>query len=368
MCRNKKTVPFVTTVALTSLMLFCLPSQAEQSDQGNIAFGTNAQATGWGAIAIGANSHARGAGSVVIGPSRGLLGDDRPLAVDGGIAIGSGSKSYGREDVNFGSRKLSGLLDGVADDEAVTVRQLNAAKIYTDTVKQEVIGLIAPSGGQMLSDAKAYSDSSKSEAIAQARKYTDASNSHAITVATQYVDAKNEKTLGSARAYADTARHEAIVHANKQTSVALSEARSYADRKAYTMLEDANSYADSIGRSVLKSANDFTEQRTRQARDQAIAMSRQYTDQRVERLQSQMKRIRKQANAGISGAMAMTALMPPPQGTNTSFGMAMATYRNQVAVASGFGFRVGKNSNIRLNTSWDSASGIGAAAGFNMAW
>ncbi len=324
MCRQKKTRPQVTAMAFASMLLFCQHAGAEQGEPKYVELGYQAEAFGTGAVAIGWGATARGKGSIAIGSKGEVIGLHGTSAANGGIAIGDGSESHINGDVNFGSRTLSGLRDGVSDDEAVTMRQMKAAQAYTDLSKTQAIAA-----------ANAYSDAVKNETIAQGKKHV-------------------EQIIAAGRAQHDTKL--------------LSLARSYSDRQNQAMLENANAYSEKVGRNVLSSANAFTELRSRQAQDNAVALSRQYTDRRVGQLESQIKKFRRRANAGISGAMAMTTLTPPPANANTSFGMAMATYRSQVALASGVTFRMGKSSNLRLNTSWDSAGGIGAAAGFNVAW
>jgi len=306
------------------MLVFGQHAGAEQAEPRYTQLGHEARAFGTGAAAIGWGAEARGDNSIAIGARGDRMGVAGTSASNGGIAIGVGSQSHSAGDVNFGSRKLSGLRDGIRDDEAVTMRQMKAAQAYTDLSRTQAIAA-----------ANAYSDAVKNATIAQSKQQL-------------------EQMIAAGRA-----QHDAKL---------LSQAKSYADRENQVTLENAHVYSDKVGQAVLSRANAFTELRSRQAQDNAIEQSRQYTDRRMGQLQSQIKKIRRQANAGISGAMAMTTLTPPPAGADTSFGMAMATYRSQVALASGVTFRTGKNSNLRLNTSWDSAGGIGAAAGFNMAW
>lgn len=350
MFRLKRTLPQVTVITLASMLLFCQQAGAEQGEPRSTQLGHEAEAIGDGAVAIGWGANARGKDSIAIGSKVQIIGPATTFASEGGIAIGAGSQSHRAGDVNFGSRTLSGLRDGIGDDEAVTMRQMKAARAYTDTVKDDLIKMVDQAGSPVLAQAKAYSDLSRNQAIAAANAYSDAVKNETIIQGKKHV----EQIIAAGRAQHDTKL--------------LSQAKSYSERQNQATLENANAYSEKVGREVLSSANAFTEFRSRQAQDNAVTLSRQYTDRRVGQLESQIKKFRRRANAGISGAMAMTALTPPPANANTSFGMAMATYRNQVALASGVTFRTGKNSNLRLNTSWDSAGGIGAAAGFNVAW
>lgn len=380
MCKHKKTIPHVTAMTLASMLLFSQYAGAEQGEAKYVELGHEADAVGTGAVAIGWGAKARGDGSIAIGSKGDIFGSNRTFAANGGIAIGEGSKSIINGDVNFGSRTLSGLRDGVSDDEAVTMRQIKATQAYTDTVKNDLLKMIDQAGSPVLAQAKAYSDQSRTQAITAASTYSDAAKNEAIAAANTYSHAVKNEAIAAAKAYSDAVKNETLVQGKKHLeqmmasdraqhdAKLLSQVKSYSDRENQVTLENANVYSEKVGRAVLSSANAFTELRSRQAQDNAVELSRQYTDRRLGQLQSQIKKFRRRANAGISGALAMTTLTPPPAGANTSFGMAMASYRSQVALASGVTFRTGKNSNLRLNTSWDSAGGIGAAAGFNVAW
>lgn len=314
----------MTAMAFTSMLLFCQDAAAEPGEALYTELGNEAKARGTGAVAIGWGAKATGSDSIAIGSKKHILDINGISASNGGIAIGAGSHSHVDGDVNFGSRRLSGLRDGVNDDEAVTMRQMK--------------------------EAKAFSESSRNQAIAAAKKYSDGLQKDALAQGRQYV--------------AQLVQAERV----QQDKNLLSQARSYADLGNQVTLESANVYSEKIGHSVLSSANAFTQLRSEQAEANAVRRSNQYTDQRFGQVQSQIRKLRRRAYAGVSGAMAMTALTPAPAGANRSFGMAMATYRNQVALASGVSFRTGKTSHIRLNASWDSAGGLGAAAGFNLAW
>ncbi len=409
----------------------------------NTAIGGLSRVEGIGSVAIGRGTRAGDRSSIAIGGGTDIDGLNTGIANyhtipavadNGGIAIGSGARSLTAGDVNFGSRKLSGLLDGVQDDEAVTVRQLNAARAGLSASgsgvtasSADIASAVAAQGERTLNDAKAYSDQSvsqavttanaytneqKTAAVAESKAYTDAARSQwenqaqqdkadAIAAANTYTDkAKEEvktytdktkeevktytdKTREEVKTFVNSARDEVKAYSHEQKDVAIKTANAYTDKvqedtltqaRSYVKLESAKAfesareYADQSAINMLTSAKDYANQRSQQAQELAISKANRYTDQRVGQLQSQMKRLRNRANAGISGAMAMTALTPPPAGTNTSFGMAMAGYRNQFAIASGATFRLAENRHIKLNSSWDSSGGIGIAAGFNMAW
>jgi len=84
-------------------------------------------------------------------------------------------------------------------------------------------------------------------------------------------------------------------------------------------------------------------------------------------LTKEVDKNKKRADAGIAGAMAMSAI-PYVSSQDVSFGMAVSGYQQQGALAAGMTFRTSDNSAIRLNTSWDSQHGSGVAAGFAVGW
>lgn len=373
MFRHTKLKPYCHAVALSLLLGLGGKACAEIHDhpQTNVVLGHRATANGLNAVAIGAGATASEEQSIAIGAEFMRFGGgaapilDRrnaaPVARHGGIAIGTGSRSDTAGDVNFGSRKLSGLLDGVADDEAVTMRQFKAAQPNQANPGAELASVVASEGARTLSEAKTY---------------TDTSTIQAVSAANNYANEQKASALMESKAYTDTARNELTTYAGEQESAAIKAANAYTDLMRQEALADGKAYIDQRLASIslvdegklLATASELTDMRNKQTQEQAVRISRRYTDERFSQLQSQMKRLRKRANAGISGAMAMTALTPPPSGSNTSFGMAMAGYRKQLAIASGLTFRFKDKQNLRLNTAWDSSGGIGIAAGFNMAW
>ncbi len=399
MFRHTKLKPYCHAVALSLLLGLGGKACAEIHDhpQTNVVLGHRATANGLNAVAIGAGATASEEQSIAIGAEFMRFGGgatpilDRrnaaPVARHGGIAIGTGSRSDTAGDVNFGSRKLSGLLDGVADDEAVTMRQFKAAQPNQANPGAELASVVASEGARTLSEAKTYTDTSTIQAVSAANNYANEQKASALMESKAYTDtARNELTtyageqkasaLMESKAYTDTARNELTTYAGEQKSAAIKAANAYTDLMRQEALADGKAYIDQRLASIslvdegklLATASELTDMRNKQTQEQAVRISRRYTDERFSQLQSQMKRLRKRANAGISGAMAMTALTPPPSGSNTSFGMAMAGYRKQLAIASGLTFRFKDKQNLRLNTAWDSSGGIGIAAGFNMAW
>lgn len=110
---------------------------------------------------------------------------------------------------------------------------------------------------------------------------------------------------------------------------------------------------------TLKSANTYTDNR--------VSTLEHSTNQQFRQLRDEVEKNRKRADAGIAGAMAMTAI-PVVEGKTYSFGMAAANYRDEQAIAAGMNFRTSENSAVRLNASWDTQHGSGVAAGMSVGW
>lgn len=110
---------------------------------------------------------------------------------------------------------------------------------------------------------------------------------------------------------------------------------------------------------TLKSANTYTDNR--------VSTLERSTNQQFRQLRDEVEKNRKRADAGIAGAMAMTAI-PVVEGKTYSFGMAASNYRDEQAIAAGMHFRTTENSAVRLNASWDTQNGSGVAAGMSVGW
>ncbi|GIQ01504.1 TPA: YadA-like family protein [Escherichia coli O146] len=91
------------------------------------------------------------------------------------------------------------------------------------------------------------------------------------------------------------------------------------------------------------------------------------TNKRFAQLKEDIDKNRKRADAGIAGAMAMTGI-PSVPGKKVSFGMAMAGYRSEGAVAAGFHFNTSENSAVKVNAAWDTENGAGVSAGMALGW
>ncbi|EBI5827176.1 hypothetical protein DVH92_18120 [Salmonella enterica] len=301
--------------------------------QDSTAFGEDAEASAKGSTAYGKNAHADGVESTAIGndalvvKSRGTatgtraraggtestatgywslahglkstaIGSHVEVFGDYSVGLGAYSKSSHDYEVNIGvwsdetqtqTRTLSGLSDGVNDDEAVNMKQLKDAD----------------------KNAKGYASDAQSAA---------------------------EKT---AKGYADTVKGEAI--------------------------KEANLYTDNSASQAVSSANRYTNHRAVQAENNAVALSKAYTDNRFGELRKSLEHTEKRLNAGVAGVTALSSI-PYAAGNNFSYGIGAGNYQNGNAVAAGVQLRVSQSTNVRLNISWDSAgnnaTGVGIAGGW----
>ncbi|QGU89144.1 hypothetical protein GN242_18780 [Erwinia sorbitola] len=84
-------------------------------------------------------------------------------------------------------------------------------------------------------------------------------------------------------------------------------------------------------------------------------------------LSKEVNKNKKRADAGIAGAMAMTAI-PFVHADDFSFGMALSGYRDQGALAAGMTFKTSEHTAMKIHSSWDTQNGTGIAAGFAWGW
>ncbi|EER3218546.1 TPA: YadA-like family protein [Escherichia coli] len=112
-------------------------------------------------------------------------------------------------------------------------------------------------------------------------------------------------------------------------------------------------------RETLRAATGYTDMR--------VNGLERNTNKRFAQLKEDIDKNRKRADADIAGAMAMTGI-PSVPGKKVSFGMAMAGYRSEGAVAAGFHFNTSENSAVKVNAAWDTENGAGVSAGMALGW
>ncbi|ELO3971216.1 YadA-like family protein, partial [Salmonella enterica] len=270
------------------------------------AAGSESKATGTNSVALGANSRATRNNEMNIGTWEFKPAEsDKQPAPKRLNRIGEFVRG---EYVQTGTRILSGVSDGVKDDEAVNRKQLN----------------------DVASTASRATATAKKEAVRDANAYTDDTA---------------KKTLKTANEH--TERRAVIAENNAVTR--------------------SNAYTDESSSRTLESANTYTNHRSVQAENNAVARSNAYTDNRFGELRKSLQHTEKRLNAGIAGVTAIASI-PYVAENSFSYGIGLGNYQNGKALAAGVQYKTSPNTNIRLNVSWDSAGNTATGVGLSGGW
>ncbi|HHN9681914.1 TPA: YadA-like family protein [Escherichia coli] len=313
-------------------------SGANANNWGASAYGTIAKATGTNSTAIGNAAQSSGALSTALGVSSQSTGHYS-------AALGTLSKAEGYGSVATGlhanAKSQYGIALGsysVADRAALDDTMLGAISVggtANDTLGYRTRQIINLAAGTEDNDAVNVSQLKKE---AGERVAGDAAT---LTAAKNYSDAGNKQTLKTANEYSDAG-----------------------DAKT---LQTAKNYSDTGDERTLNSANNYTNTAVKKSNANTLYQANQYTNQKFSELRKVVDENRKRSDAGIAGAMAMTAIAPVPY-KDYSFGMAAGGYRDQGAIAAGINIKTSESSLMKVNASWDSQNGGGIAAGFNVGW
>ncbi|HFV2202861.1 TPA: YadA-like family protein [Escherichia coli] len=311
---------------------------ANANNLGASAYGTIAKATGANSTAIGNAAQSSGALSTALGVSSQSTGHYS-------AALGTLSKAEGYGSVATGlhanAKSQYGIALGsysVADRAALDDTMLGAISVggtANDTLGYRTRQIINLAAGTEDNDAVNVSQLKKE---AGERVAGDAAT---LTAAKNYSDAGNKQTLKTANEYSDAG-----------------------DAKT---LQTAKNYSDTGDERTLNSANNYTNTAVKKSNANTLYQANQYTNQKFSELRKVVDENRKRSDAGIAGAMAMTAIAPVPY-KDYSFGMAAGGYRDQGAIAAGINIKTSESSLMKVNASWDSQNGGGIAAGFNVGW
>ena len=316
------------------------------------AMGNGANANNWGASAYGTIAKATGSNSTAIGNAAQSSGElSTALGVSSqstghySAALGTLSKAEGYGSVATGlhanAKSQYGIALGsysVADRAALDDTMLGAISVggtANDTLGYRTRQIINLAAGTEDNDAVNVSQLKKE---AGERVAGDAAT---LTAAKNYSDAGNKQTLKTANEYSDAG-----------------------DAKT---LQTAKNYSDTGDERTLNSANNYTNTAVKKSNANTLYQANQYTNQKFSELRKVVDENRKRSDAGIAGAMAMTAIAPVPY-KDYSFGMAAGGYRDQGAIAAGINIKTSESSLMKVNASWDSQNGGGIAAGFNVGW
>ncbi|HFP5275625.1 TPA: YadA-like family protein [Escherichia coli] len=347
-------------------------------------------------VSLGNATRINGDSSVAIGLTSSVTGNDS-------VALGSHSSANGNNIVSVGSdtlkRRITNLAQGKDDHDAVNLMQMSSAvnreageRIKSTNNLQNQLNTLS---GQVITETRARTESDAAT-LAAARAHSDENDKRTLVSANTYADQKetaiNNRTDGllaterQARTAGDTATLAAArTHSDENNKRTLSSANTYADQKETAInnrtdglltterlariagdaatLATAAAYSDAGDSLTLKQATAYSDISTRRA----LSEANRYTDNKFRNLSNKIERAEKRLNAGIAGVTAISSI-PYVAENSFSYGIGVGNYQNANAVAAGIQYKTSRNTNIRLNISWDSSHNTAIGAGVAGGW
>ncbi|HGE9290104.1 TPA: YadA-like family protein [Escherichia coli] len=347
-------------------------------------------------VSLGNATRINGDSSVAIGLTSSVTGNDS-------VALGSHSSANGNNIVSVGSdtlkRRITNLAQGKDDHDAVNLMQMTSAvnreageRIKSTNNLQNQLNTLS---GQVITETRARTEGDAA-ALAAARTHSDENNKRTLISANTYADQKetaiNNRTDGllaterQARTAGDTATLAAArTHSDENNKRTLISANTYADQKETDInnrtdgllmterlariagdaetLATAEAYSDAGDSLTLKQATAYSDISTRRA----LSEANRYTDNKFRNLSNKIERAEKRLNAGIAGVTAISSI-PYVAENSFSYGIGVGNYQNANAVAAGIQYKTSRNTNIRLNISWDSSHNTAIGAGVAGGW
>ncbi len=132
---------------------------------------------------------------------------------------------------------------------------------------------------------------------------------------------------------------------------------------AQNTLTEANDYTDSKVPTIINEANHYTDTQYNHAVNELFNKNKGYIDNQVNRLDKKIDNNFQKGNAGIASAMAMASI-PKKEGFSTSYGLGVANFRNQQAIALGVEHNTTPRTVVKFTFSTDTKGGTGIGAGF----
>ncbi|HDI9695952.1 TPA: YadA-like family protein [Escherichia coli] len=347
-------------------------------------------------VSLGNATRINGDSSVAIGLTSSVTGNDS-------VALGSHSSANGNNIVSVGSdtlkRRITNLAQGKDDHDAVNLMQMTSAvnreageRIKSTNNLQNQLNTLS---GQVITETRARTEGDAA-ALAAARAHSDENDKRTLVSANTYADQKetaiNNRTDGlltterQARTAGDTATLAAArTHSDENNKRTLISANTYADQKETAInnrtdglltterqariagdaatLATAAAYSDAGDSLTLKQATAYSDISTRRA----LSEANRYTDNKFRNLSNKIERAEKRLNAGIAGVTAISSI-PYVAENSFSYGIGVGNYQNANAVAAGIQYKTSRNTNIRLNISWDSSHNTAIGAGVAGGW
>jgi len=324
----------------------------------------------------------------------------------GALTVGA---STGGSTVDFtgtgGARVLTGVANGVSNDDAVNVGQLNAALAsatsgtgnavaYDNASKSSLtFGGVGATAPVLLTNVAAGSLSATS---------TDVVNGSQLFATNQAVSSLGTRVSALETAAAGTSSGVSADYVQQQVAAALTTATTYTNTQTATAVQAANTYTDtqvakvstsgSTGDSttVLQSANAYTDTQSAQTLAQSksytdtqsaqtLTQSKSYTDQQVGALSNSVDQRFDAVNQGMNnlanridgvgamGAAAASAMYNPDSAHNTQAAIGVANFRGQVGYSVKVFHRFSDNAVVNVNVGGATgAAGVAVGAGVNI--
>lgn len=295
-------------------------------------------------VSLGNATRINGDSSVAIGLTSSVTGNDS-------VALGSHSSANGNNIVSVGSdtlkRRITNLAQGKDDHDAVNLMQMTSAvnreageRIKSTNNLQNQLNTLS---GQVITETRARTEGDAA-ALAAARAHSDENDKRTLVSANTYADQK-ETDINN--------RTDGLLMTERQARIAgdaetLATAEAYSDAGDSLTLKQATAYSDISTRRALSEAN-------------------RYTDNKFRNLSNKIERAEKRLNAGIAGVTAISSI-PYVAENSFSYGIGVGNYQNANAVAAGIQYKTSRNTNIRLNISWDSSHNTAIGAGVAGGW
>lgn len=295
-------------------------------------------------VSLGNATRINGDSSVAIGLTSSVTGNDS-------VALGSHSSANGNNIVSVGSdtlkRRITNLAQGKDDHDAVNLMQMTSAvnreageRIKSTNNLQNQLNTLS---GQVITETRARTESDAAT-LAAARAHSDENDKRTLVSANTYADQK-ETDINN--------RTDGLLTTERQARIAGDAAT----------LATAAAYSDAGDSLTLKQATAYSYISTRRA----LSEANRYTDNKFRNLNNKIERAEKRLNAGIAGVTAISSI-PYVAENSFSYGIGVGNYQNANAVAAGIQYKTSRNTNIRLNISWDSSHNTAIGAGVAGGW
>lgn len=295
-------------------------------------------------VSLGNATRINGDSSVAIGLTSSVTGNDS-------VALGSHSSANGNNIVSVGSdtlkRRITNLAQGKDDHDAVNLMQMSSAvnreageRIKSTNNLQNQLNTLS---GQVITETRARTESDAAT-LAAARAHSDENDKRTLVSANTYADQK-ETDINN--------RTDGLLTTERQARIAGDAAT----------LATAAAYSDAGDSLTLKQATAYSYISTRRA----LSEANRYTDNKFRNLNNKIERAEKRLNAGIAGVTAISSI-PYVAENSFSYGIGVGNYQNANAVAAGIQYKTSRNTNIRLNISWDSSHNTAIGAGVAGGW